>query len=284
MQNKISIPDHYNYVGIFFTLACNLTCSYCINHLSGEANKKRFLNGDEWIKSLNRLELREDLPLSIQGGEPTLHPHFYKIVNNINSDFKIDLLTNIQFDVFEFMKQIPPTRFDRNAKYASIRVTYHPETMNWENTLSKVKVLQDHGYSVGIFGIKHPRDILILKNAYDEAIANGIDFRYKEFLGIHDGQIYGEYKFKNAAFSDTTVHCLCRTSELLVSPDGSVYRCHHDLYNKYNEVGSILSSDFKIIDEYRECAKFGKCNPCDVKIKNNRFQEWGHTSVDIKFT
>jgi hypothetical protein len=29
------------------------------------------------------------------------------------------------------------------------------------------------------------------------------------------------------------------------------------------------------------CYNFGDCNPCDVKIKTNRFQEYGHTSVEI---
>jgi len=36
-----------------------------------------------------------------------------------------------------------------------------------------------------------------------------------------------------------------------------------------------------MIDEYRECYFYGDCNPCDVKIKTNRFQQYGHTSVDI---
>ena len=36
-----------------------------------------------------------------------------------------------------------------------------------------------------------------------------------------------------------------------------------------------------MIDEYRDCYVYGDCNPCDVKVKTNRFQQFGHTSVDI---
>lgn len=281
MQNKIIIPDHYNYIAVFLTLSCNLTCSYCINHLSGEAKKKRFLNGEEWINILNRLELNENLPLSIQGGEPTIHPHFYQIINGINPATKIDLLTNIQFDVNQFMDKIPPERFYREANYASIRVTYHPETMDWKTTLDKVKILRKNNYSVGIFSIQHPRDLEVIEKAQQEAIANDIDFRFKEFLGIYNNQIYGNYKYDGAVFAKQAKECLCKTSELLIAPDGLVYRCHHDLYNKFNPTGNIQSKEFKIIDEFKKCSQYGKCNPCDVKIKNNRFQEWGHTSVDI---
>ncbi|MFH1772635.1 MAG: hypothetical protein ABH872_07460 [Candidatus Omnitrophota bacterium] len=30
------------------------------------------------------------------------------------------------------------------------------------------------------------------------------------------------------------------------------------------------------------CREFGYCNPCDIKVKTNRFLEAGHTAVDIR--
>ena len=33
----------------------------------------------------------------------------------------------------------------------------------------------------------------------------------------------------------------------------------------------------------RPCDVYGHCNPCDIKVKTNRFQEFGHTSVQIEF-
>ena len=74
----------------------------------------------------------------------------------------------------------------------------------------------------------------------------------------------------------------CKTSELLINSDGLAYRCHSDLYSGRNPLGSILDEDFAVRDLARECRFFGRCNPCDVKIKTNRFQEYGHTSVEIK--
>lgn len=281
MKNVI-LPEHFNYVGIFLTLNCNLKCSYCINHLSGAAEKKGFLNGQDWITAINRLSLPQNLPVSLQGGEPTVHPHFYKIINGIREDIPIDLLTNLQFDPIEFSKRIAPERLRRESKYASIRVSYHPETMNWNVLREKVIWMKNKGYSIGLYGILHPRDKDEILRAQSAAQNFGIDFRTKEFLGTYEGKIYGDYLYEGSVFNDKNKNCLCKTSELLIGSDGGVYRCHHDLYNKYRPQGNLLDESFIVRNEFIACDRFGKCNPCDVKIKNNRYQEWGHTSVLIK--
>ena len=67
-----------------------------------------------------------------------------------------------------------------------------------------------------------------------------------------------------------------------MGPNGGVYRCHSDLYENRIPIGNILDRDFRIQDIYRPCYVYGHCNPCDIKVKTNRFQEFGHTSVDIK--
>ena len=282
MKANIKIPDHYNYVAAFLTLACNLKCSYCINHLSGVAQKNGFLNGDQWISIINRLELPKNLPITLQGGEPTVHPHFYKIIKALRGAIPIDLLTNSQFDPTILTKHVSPERLKRDSKYASIRVTYHPETMNWNTLLEKTLWLKEKGYAICIYGIMHPRDQEEILRAQSIAINLGLDFRTKEFLGEYNGTLHGAYAYSGAVLNKTLSSCLCKTSELLIGTDGSVYRCHHDLYNKFNPQKSLLEDSFQIDDNFRPCDRFGNCNPCDIKIKNNRHQEWGHTSVEIR--
>ena len=41
---------------------------------------------------------------------------------------------------------------------------------------------------------------------------------------------------------------MCRSKELLMSPEGHVYRCHRDLYAQENPTGNILDSEFEIKD------------------------------------
>ncbi len=281
-MNKIDLPEHYNYIAAFLSLSCNLSCSYCINHISGLNTKRKHLTAKEWAQGLNRISTKNDLPISLQGGEPSIHPGFYEIINTINKKTRIDVLTNLQFDPHKFMSNISSDRFDRELPYPAIRVSYHPETMVLNDLIKKAKILHDNGYSIGIFSVDHPDSKQDIEKCSDLCKKNGLIFKTKELLDIHNDKIHGSYFYEDSCFSKTLKKCQCKTSELLLSPEGDIYRCHHDLYNKILPTGHILDKEFKVKDIFRECKFYGNCNPCDVKLKNNRFQEFGHCSVQIK--
>jgi MoaA/NifB/PqqE/SkfB family radical SAM enzyme len=237
----------------------------------------------EWFAGLNRLVVPSDLPITLQGGEPTLHPEFSTIVNGIRPDLNVDLLTNLETDLDRFIAEIPPGRMRRDAPYASIRVSYHPETMRIESLAAKVLFLQKSGYSIGIWGVLHPDWISDIKFAQDYCLPLGIDFRTKEFLGEHAGAMHGEFSYPDACDRKLNNIVSCRTTELIIGPDGGIYRCHSDLYAGRPPVGNILDPELVMTGDFRRCDCYGFCNPCDVKLKTNRFQSFGHTSVEILF-
>ena len=279
----IYLPARYNYIACFLTLDCNIKCAYCINSfVGGNRVKSRIISGERWVQGLNRLVCAEDLPITLQGGEPSLHPDFTWIVKNIKQGLNIDILTNLCFDIDKFIEQIKPSRLCRNAPYPNIRVSYHPPYMKLDELINRTMKMQRAGFSIGIFSILHPKFKQGVLEAQKQCQDLGIDFRTKEFLGELDGKIYGTYLYSEAMGNTRQKKCLCRTSELIIGPDGSIYRCHHDLYKNFPPIGNLLEPDFKIDDIFRECNQFGNCNPCDIKIKTNRFQIYGHTSVEIK--
>lgn len=280
-MKPLIIPEQYNYIAVFLTLACNLRCHYCINRAGGGVYTHGQLTGDEWLRGLNRIVARPDLPVTLGGGEPSLHPDFLAIVKGIRSDLSLDLLTNLQFDSGRFAEVIPPDRLRRAAPYASIRVSYHPESMELMPLVEKVLVMQKKGYSIGIWGILHPEQEQAVLAAREQCLALGIDFRTKEFLGEHDGEMHGSIKYPGACGRKFAKRVLCRSSELIIGPDGGIYRCHSDLYEGREAIGNILDPDFEIDRRFLPCEMYGHCNPCDVKVKTNRFQVFGHTSVEI---
>lgn len=277
------LPEKYNYIGAFLTFDCNLRCSYCINRFGDYSTVRKKMSGAEWLRGLNRIVPRHDLPVSLQGGEPTLHPDFQAIVANIRRDLHVDLLTNLEVDMTQFMAGIDPERMKRDAPYASIRVSYHPEVMSVETLAAKVLTLMKAGYSVGVWGVLHPRWNDEVLRAQDYCTSVGIDFRTKEFLGEQDGVLYGRFTYPDACDRHTGKQVQCRTTELLIGPGGEVYRCHADLYAGRQPMGHLLDPDFVIDEGFRPCSNYGTCNPCDVKTKTNRFQTDGHTSVEILF-
>jgi organic radical activating enzyme len=286
----IKLQEHHNYVAFFLTLACNLNCSYCINLHNGGSRykqaKRQQFTYKEWIEAANRLELRDDLPLTLQGGEPTLLKGFDIFIREVKPEIKMDLLTNMMFDVEWFIKNIPISRFDREANYAPIRVSYHPGQNKIEDLIYKTKKMEDAGFRIGLFGILHPDEEIRthILHVQEQALKEGIDFRTKEFLGEYNGKLYGTFKYPQSVASQTLRECKCRTTELLVDPNGYTYKCHSDLYAGRDPYANILDKNFSadMVDEFRDCFVYGDCNPCDVKVKTNRFQEYGHTSVEIK--
>ena len=277
------LPASYNYIGAFLTLGCNLRCSYCINGFGTLSRSRRQLSAEEWVWGWKRLRSRPDLPITLQGGEPSLHPGFYRLINGLRPETALDLLTNCQFAPDLFMARVPARRLKRDAPYASIRVSYHPEAMDLAPLIAKVTAMLDRGYSVGVWAVEHPAQTEAVAEAELRCRSAGIDFRRKEFLGIHQGTRHGSYTYEGAVANGTKARVECRTSELLIGPTGDLYRCHADLYADRAPYGHLLDPALRIEETFRPCAVYGSCNPCDVKTKTNRFQEFGHTSVEIRF-
>lgn len=273
-MKKIVIPKSYNYISAFLTFACRFRCSYCINKYNG-LHKFKQMPVKDWIKGLNRIQTKPDLPITITGGEPTMYKGFYDLINGIYKRIPVDLLTNGDFDIDEFMWGIPPKRLKRKAKYASIRFSYHPGYTDPEDLLWDVRTMQKEGYSVGIWAVDTGASDI--QRFQRDSNSLGIDFRIKEYLD----KDHGHYKYPKAV-DGKRKRCMCKPSELLIAPDGSLFRCHYDLYHGVNSYGHILDRDVKLPTSFLPCDNYGLCNPCDIKSKVDRFQRRGHCAVQIR--
>lgn len=283
-MNMVSLPERYNYFEAYLTLRCNLGCSYCINARSGEVvRSRRELSAEQWAEGLNRIDYGE-VPLTLGGGEPTMHRGFYELLDRLRPDIDIDLLTNLSFDLDEFLARTSPDRFNRCSlpAYKAIRVSYHVEKMEPAVLMERVLRLQNAGYNIGIFGLSHPHNIEYNMRMAEMACANRVFFFVKDFLGEFDGKLFGHFNYPEALAKGEPQSVRCRTREVLIGPGGGIYRCHRDLYLTENPVARITDENLAISDEFRPCNNFGFCNPCDVKLKTNRYLQMGHCSVEIE--
>lgn len=279
----ISLPKEITYAELYFTLKCNLKCPYCINGYDNIKRTRTEKGYSELARYINNIDFG-DISLTIGGGEPTIRSDFFDFLKSIKKEIKIDLLTNLQFDVDEFIAKTNPKRFTsgRGDAYKSIRASYHPSQMDAKEHVAKAKKLQDNGFSIGIFGIASPNGIGYNIQLAEIARKNSVYFFIKEFLGEYEGEILGFYRYKDAVHSKTTKTVECRSSELLIDGAGEIYKCHRDLYAEINSVGNICSDNPNIEYKYRKCSAYGNCNPCDVKNKIDRFLNRGRCSVEVK--
>jgi hypothetical protein len=261
----ILIPKRYSYIEAYLTLRCNLSCKYCVNSYSGITRHRDELSAKQWIDSLNKIKTN-GLPITLGGGEPTIHKGFYEIVNGIKSG-TIDLLTNGQFDIDEFIESVPVKKFTvRGPEYKAIRMSYHVKSMDAGDLAERAGRLIDVGYNVGIFGINHPENLSANVMMTEICARMGIYFFVRDFLGYYRDRLYGNYKYYSA-LNGNKKDCLCRTSELLIGPEGNIYRCHRDLYSNEGVIASITNKYLDIDGNFRKCSNYGLCNPCDSKEK-----------------
>ena len=280
--SKVVLPESYNYVGVFLTFRCPYHCSYCINRFHGKAVLGyKEMPGNEWIRFFERLETR-DVPVTLQGGEPGLHPDFLTIIREISACQFVDILTNLAFDLHAFVREISPDMVNREAPYAPIRVSYHPEQFSLKTIIQRVLFLQKEGFRVGLYGVQHPVQMKEIEHAAARCLDLGIDFRTKPFLGWHEGKLHGEFAHPEACANGNPRQCECAPSELLIAPDGAIHRCHQFLYEKARPLGHISEPAPSMPECHLACNQFGHCNPCDVKVKNNRFQQFGHVAARIR--
>jgi len=287
----LQLPDALNYIGVFLTLECNLSCSYCINdpQQTGRRealfpiqiqSRRNCLTPAEWTRALNRIPHRQDLPITLQGGEPMLYwkskglgmilsetPHYF------------DLLTNFALKPEAFANNLngQQRKLQRDAPYPSIRVSYHHEEMNraWHGKgfaelVNRCEALRDFGFcvssvkaesDVGIYMVAHPENQVT--SEMEATFAGRVPFETKEFLGIHEGKLHGHYLYPfstdliAAGIYPNTLSCECRTTELLIDPLGFIWGCHFYLYQSWvaggprREFEELEAQDFRY-SEYGE--------------------------------
>lgn len=276
MLSDYQVPDEIKYIAVFLTFACQLKCPYCINR-AGHLRPRPHLSPERWVAGLSRLHTRANLPLTLQGGEPTLYKGFYEVVEGLPERLPLDLLTNAQFDIPEFISRVDREKFGRTAPYAPIRVSYHHATMHPMTTLDRVLRLQNAGFKVGIWVVDVPEERMHNDWFFGICRDQGIDIRWKEYLAPG----HGTYRYPDAVFEKPTKVCQCKTSEILIDPAGRLFRCHADLYANRNPIGSLMDSQLPDFLASRPCSNYGQCSPCDVKTKTNYLQQPGHCSVCI---
>jgi SAM-dependent methyltransferase len=283
-KDTIKVPWHFlapnAYWAAFLTFVCTGDCSYCIQHVCKDEfvdarleYEKSRLSGEEWVDYYNRLQKWSGQKLGIIGGEPTMHPDFFDIVNGIKGYYKT-ITTNLStnaIDKFEEMIE------DKAA--VRINTSFHPDIISIDNFAHRIHMLREQGFHVDqIAMVDHPG--VDFRKYHTEFVKRGISITPQTFLGFHDGEMfpndesslapnYGETGINNRELYENGFSCkqkqelLCHSGRFLVAPDGGIYRCHYQLYSKRDKQGDVQDFQFPIDQDFRLCTDFGYCNPCD---------------------
>ncbi len=238
-------------IRVYLTLKCNLNCSYCPNYFCPSEFKSfdyQLKGADEWVSSLNRI----GRDIVFTGGEPTLHPEFYEIVNGIDPSLGIQIYTNFCFDSKEFIKRI--------ERPVDVYGSYHPCAGKPEKIIKVIKTLRNANISLSAtHGVGERRQLDFLIKAADEFEQNNIDFYINQDM----------FEKNKTLLKGKTKKMSCTRKIILIAPDGTRYMCVSQMVRNVHPRENILKS--KLIEDRISilCHEYGNCSPCDWEAETS---------------
>jgi len=223
-----------------------------------------------WVRHLNRLVTRNGIVFA--GEEPIRYAHFYDLLTGLRRDLPIEICTRLGFDVSEWLARVSPDRFDAARLTPTLRVRFDPRTMDAETTIERALLLQGAGFQIGLRAVLVPRLKASALTAAERGRRAGLDFTTEPFVGVLDGRLFGQFRYRNACRGRSEVpspehrRVLCRSRQLIVSPNGSLFGCHHDLIAGGPAMGRLSDERPRLAVAFHPCAAFGSCDPRDVAV------------------
>ena len=186
---------------------CNNDCKFCFSSSTGD--NKHSVSKTTIISELSKT-VKQDDTVVLNGGEPTIHPEFYNILNFIIENFMCNVVVYSNGRKIDDSKIIFSSRIRFVIPIHGDRKIHDAITQkdgSFEDKLMKIKKLYDKGYKVNIkfiisqdfidsaFSVKEfleennlPNELVIIARLNDtkKSILNGVRTlelkKYKEFV------------------------------------------------------------------------------------------------------
>ncbi len=292
-SKTINAPFNY-YFGAFLNLSCSLPCEYCVQKISVPqvpVAHYPIVSGAKWVEALNSvagrtrkrfLRMPKRKKISITGGEPSLHPDFVYILNNLDNDWKITVTSNFTSSFFnKDVREIKSIRRRRNLKF---NASYHFMYAHIEKFIENVFKVKKCGHTVhSLFIVAHPAYMKEIEEYRQKLLKIHPVVKLQRFFGRYNGNLYPyedaydivceqedgirNYEAYRSGFNQAGKQGIyCKMKKVLFAPNGDIYNCHYKLYTGHKDkFGNIFDEDVYIVmpDEFFLCHDYGFCNPCD---------------------
>lgn len=267
MTRRFPDFDHFHFWSAYLTLRCNHSCPYCIQGYGLPSRAKLPVfeerGADEWIAGLNAIEPKP-FKIVLQGGEPTLHPGCFEIIEGLRGFEEIHLYTNLFFDPAELAAKVK-VNLPRLRIYASFHPPCEKDLKAYAERLRALMNLGQPNLVVRNALVRSPQNLPRF-NEHVAAFAElGLSTDSLDFQGVVDGKLVPEgYEEGFGLHSRKKVWCRCR--QVNIAPNGELYNCATRVYRKDKaSYGNLFSSEpLRFPAGFVPCDDYGFCNPCTI--------------------
>lgn len=239
-----------DWIYVYPTWRCNLTCSYCQNlHATGihDPAERQGPTPQEWVQHLNRIGRK----VSISGGDPLAYPHLAEVVNGIDRRLPIVICTNLSTpNVVSVVRSFTrPVTFD---------VTYHPSSGRAERMIQTVTALKASGeFDATFHAVAASKNSLkFLWKAQQQFLDAGLQLKVNiAFADIsHEG---GRQAKRETVY--------CSKSNINIGPDGKRYHCVTKAIRMQEPKCDIADEEVTSAFPKMLCHDYGHCVDGDMQ-------------------
>lgn len=277
---------------------CNYRCSYCYTPKPDDPDfEKNTKNKAVYPGTKKLIAVWSDIArrygscrIRLDGGEPSVYPDFIELVRNLSRIHRLQINTNLSFDVNYFTRRV-------SAERVRVDASFHPEYHSFEEFSSKIKILNDKNFKIVVTVVAYPTFTDEIEKY--RIVTEGLDipFIVHPYSGEYKGKFYpGDYtqeEIKKIYKADETSktelkwrkeekpvisyesNCpinsnsiekkvrICRMGQMYarIYPNGDVYRCCTD--DGLMNLGNLFDGSFALLEEPEPCEHPGcRCWRC----------------------
>lgn len=270
------IPPHRLCITWLINNKCNYRCTYCLNGFE-EPPGFKILTADEWLAVWEEIYNKYGTTsIQITGGEPTVYPNFFEIMDNVGKMHYIELQTNLSWEPRELIDKVSPECVSR------VGGSFHPQYAEFQLFLNKMVKLQEAGFKVEINYVAYPPILKEAASRINEAKEKKVQLSILSFQGEYQGKKYPENyndeerailkqlnvtsgesaeamadwdvqkkKIGNVEQAEVPLR-VCRMGQMYtwIKPDGEALRC----CKSSTVLGNIIDRTFNLLDEALPCS------------------------------
>ncbi len=165
---------------------CNYKCVYCSVSLFNNVRENIVDNKsiDEIVDSWKNIyDKYGPSRIRLTGGEPSIYPDFFEMVKELSKYHRLQLGTNLSFDVNKFCDFSNPEKVRVDA-------SFHCEYVELEAFVKKIEILKKNKYKVSVSYVAYPDFIKNINNVKKIMENMNISFFVHPFSGIYNGKVY----------------------------------------------------------------------------------------------
>ncbi|NLO91543.1 MAG: radical SAM protein [Elusimicrobia bacterium] len=186
-DNIKNAPPHRVFFNWDVVYRCNYKCTYCTYTVRGWdkiPGMEILPTHEQMVAGWKRMrQLYGCCHVMMSGGEPSILPRFYELMEEMSALHTIELISNLSFDAKKLLSVVGPDKL-------RVAASLHLNHVTPEEFLEKALALKKAGVEVFINFVAYPPHLQRMKEIHALFLANDIPFYIHPFTGPFNDRLY----------------------------------------------------------------------------------------------